>query len=91
MFNSAFDGCGAASGDYYPSHLRAEIDMLNARIYDTMNNGVCRAGFATTQAAYEEAIGPLFEALEWIEARLGLSDVSFLRNAVVELATGGTT
>jgi len=70
MFNSAFDGCGAVAGDYYPSHLRAEIDRLNARIYDTLNNGVYRAGFATTQAAYEEAIGPLFETLDWLEAHL---------------------
>ena len=45
MFNSAFDGVGAAEGDYYPSELRAEIDALNARIYATVNNGVYRAGF----------------------------------------------
>ena len=70
MFNSAFDGVGASPGDYYPKELRAEIDALNARIYDTVNNGVYKAGFATTQAAYEEALDPLFESLDWLEARL---------------------
>ncbi|ACK49395.1 Glutathione S-transferase domain protein [Methylocella silvestris BL2] len=70
MFNSAFDGVGAAAGDYYPPELRDEIDALNARIYPTVNNGVYRAGFATTQAAYEEAIGPLFETLDYLEALL---------------------
>ena len=53
-----------------PSDLRAEIDALNARVYATVNNGVYRAGFATTQAAYEEAFGALFETLDWLEARL---------------------
>jgi putative glutathione S-transferase len=71
MFNSAFDGVGAAPGDYYPRELRGEIDALNARIYPTLNNGVYRAGFATTQGAYEEAVGPLFETLDFLEARLG--------------------
>lgn len=70
MFNHAFDRVGAAEGDYYPSDLRAEIDELNARIYRTVNNGVYRAGFATTQAAYEEAFGALFETLGWLDARL---------------------
>lgn len=70
MFNSAFDGIGAAPGDYYPEHLRAEIDAVNARVYDTLNNGVYRCGFATTQEAYDEAIGPLFATLDWLEARL---------------------
>jgi putative glutathione S-transferase len=58
------------SGDYYPAPLRAEIDALNERIYREVNNGVYRAGFATTQAAYEEAVVTLFEALDWLEARL---------------------
>ena len=71
MFNAAFDGVGAAPGDYYPPPLRAEIGALNERIYATLNNGVYRAGFATTQAAYEEAVRPLFETLAWLEARLG--------------------
>ena len=70
MFNSAFDGLGARPGDYYPPDLRAEIDALNARIYDAVNDGVYKAGFATTQAAYEEAVGRLFETLDWLEERL---------------------
>ncbi len=70
MLDSAFDGTGAKPGDYYPEDLRDEIDALNSRIYDTVNNGVYKAGFATTQEAYEEAIGPLFETLDWLEARL---------------------
>ncbi|MEM9771669.1 MAG: glutathione S-transferase family protein [Cyanobacteria bacterium P01_D01_bin.73] len=70
MLNSAFDGVGAKPGDYYPAELRAEIDELNARIYPTVNNGVYKAGFATTQDAYEEALTPLFESLDWLEARL---------------------
>lgn len=70
MFNSAFDGIGAEEGDYYPEPLREEIDALNARIYGNVNNGVYKAGFATTQEAYEEAITPLFETLDWLEERL---------------------
>src|SRR5271167_221461 len=70
MFNSAFDAVGAAEGDYYPGELRTEIDALNARIYATVNNGVYRAGFATTQQAYEEAFRSLFETLDFLEQRL---------------------
>lgn len=70
MLGRAFDGVGAAPGDYYPQGLRSEIDGLNARIYETVNNGVYRAGFATSQAAYQEAVGPLFDTLDWLEARL---------------------
>ncbi len=70
MFNSAFDGVGAKAGDYYPAPLRAEIDAINARVYDTLNNGVYKAGFATTQEAYEAAVLPLFETLDWLEQRL---------------------
>ena len=70
MLNSAFDPVGAKPGDYYPEPLRAEIDQLNDRIYTTVNNGVYKCGFATTQAAYEEALGPLFETLDWLEQRL---------------------
>ncbi|OUS05123.1 glutathione-dependent reductase [Rhodobacterales bacterium 52_120_T64] len=70
MLNSAFDEIGAASGDYYPEPLRTKIDALNSRIYDTVNNGVYKAGFATTQEAYEEAVVPLFETLDWLEERL---------------------
>jgi len=72
MFNSAFDGVGAKPGDFYPESLRAEIDMLNARIYKSVNNGVYKCGFATTQEAYDEAIEPLFATLEWLENRLSL-------------------
>lgn len=70
MFNSAFDDIGAEPRDYYPEALRSEIDALNERIYDNVNNGVYKAGFATTQAAYEEAVIPLFETLDWLEERL---------------------
>jgi putative glutathione S-transferase len=70
MLNSAFDGVGALAGDFYPAELRDEIDALNARIYDTLNNGVYKAGFATTQRAYEEAVGPLFDTLDWLDERL---------------------
>jgi putative glutathione S-transferase len=70
MLNSAFDRIGATPGDYYPAELREEIDALNVRIYDTVNNGVYKAGFATTQGAYEEAVMPLFESLDWLDERL---------------------
>ncbi len=70
MLNSAFDAVGATPGDYYPEHLRAEIDELNGRIYTTVNNGVYKSGFATTQEAYEQAVTPLFETLDWLDARL---------------------
>ena len=73
MFNSAFDGVGAKPGDYYPEDRRAEIDALNDRIYDTVNNGVYKSGFATTQEAYEEAVGPLFDSLDWLEDILARS------------------
>ena len=73
MFNAAFDGVGAKPGDYSPLHHLAAIDALNSRIYETVNNGVYRAGFATTQLAYEAAIGPLFETLDWLEHRLARS------------------
>ncbi|NEQ53600.1 MAG: glutathione S-transferase family protein [Leptolyngbya sp. SIO3F4] len=67
MFNSAFDPIGALPGDYYPQPLRERIDELNDRIYNTVNNGVYKCGFATTQVAYEEALTPLFESLDWLE------------------------
>ena len=70
MLNSAFDAVGAAPGDFYPADLRETIDALNARIYDTVNNGVYKAGFATTQEAYEEAVRPLFSTLDMLEERL---------------------
>jgi len=70
MFNSAFDDVGARPGDFYPAALRTEIDALNARIYETVNDGVYKAGFATSQQAYEDAVGPLFETLGWLDGRL---------------------
>ena len=70
MMNSAFDGVGAAAGDFYPVELRDMIDAFNVRIYDTVNNGVYKAGFATTQRAYEEAVRPLFGTLDALEERL---------------------
>jgi putative glutathione S-transferase len=72
MLNAEFDGVGGdASVDLYPEPLRAEIDAVNARVYETVNNGVYRAGFATTQAAYEDAFDQLFASLDWLEERLG--------------------
>src|SRR6202161_3637740 len=73
MIGSAFDQIGAKPGDYYPPPLRAEIDAINQRVYDTLNNGVYKAGFATTQAAYEAAVLPLFETLDWLGDRLSRS------------------
>ncbi len=70
MFNSAFDGIGARAGDYYPEALRADIDAVNDRVYDTLNNGVYKCGFATTQSAYAAAFTPLFDTLDWLEDRL---------------------
>ena len=70
MFNSAFDHVGAKEGDYYPAELRKRIDEVNARVYDTVNNGVYKCGFATTQEAYEAAFVPLFESLDWLEGVL---------------------
>lgn len=70
MFNGAFDGITGNHADFWPEALRAEIEAVNARIYDTVNNGVYKAGFATTQAAYDAAVGPLFDTLDWLEARL---------------------
>ena len=67
MFNSAFDGITGNDQDFWPENLRDAIEPVNARIYDTVNNGVYKAGFATTQDAYEEAVIPLFDSLDWIE------------------------
>ena len=72
MLNSAFDDLpGVESGlDFFPEGLRSEIEEVNARVYDEVNNGVYKAGFATTQEAYEEAVTTLFTALDWLEDRL---------------------
>jgi glutathionyl-hydroquinone reductase len=70
MFNSAFDHVTGNRDDYWPEALRGEIEAVNERVYDTVNNGVYRAGFATKQGAYDQAVRPLFETLDWLEARL---------------------
>jgi len=70
MFNSAFDGITGNTLDFWPIGMRDAIEVVNARIYDTFNNGVYRCGFATTQAAYDAAVGPLFETMDWLEERL---------------------
>lgn len=70
MLNSEFEGVGAIGDDYYPENLRAEIDEINERVYHTVNNGVYKSGFATTQQAYEDAVVPLFESLDWLEGIL---------------------
>ena len=70
MFNSAFNDVTGNTDDYWPSEMRDDIAPVNDRIYDTLNNGVYKAGFATTQAAYDKAIHPLFDTLEWLEDHL---------------------
>jgi putative glutathione S-transferase len=72
MFNSAFDGLESVCTDldFYPGKLQGEIDEVNARVYDTVNNGVYKAGFATAQDKYEEAYNALFDSLDWLEERL---------------------
>lgn len=70
MFNSAFDGVGAAQGDYYPHALREEIEAVNADVYANVNNGVYKSGFATAQDVYEEEVARLFAALDRLEDRL---------------------
>ena len=70
MLNSAFDAVTGNTDDYWPVDLQDSISPVNDRIYETVNNGVYKAGFATTQAAYDAAIGPLFDTLDWLENRL---------------------
>lgn len=70
MLNSAFDGLTGNSDDFWPVALRDEIEAVNERVYDTVNNGVYKSGFATTQDAYDAAVGPLFDSLDWLEDRL---------------------
>lgn len=67
MLNSALDGSGAKEGDFYPADLQGSINELNDWIYDKVNNGVYRAGFATTQQAYDSAVDALFTALDELE------------------------
>lgn len=70
MFNSAFDGLTGSTLDFYPEPLRGEIDALNARIYDAVNNGVYKAGFASTQDAYAQAVTAVFAMLDELEEKL---------------------
>ena len=70
MFNSAFDGITGNTKDYWPEEMRDDIEAINARVYDTVNNGVYKSGFATTQEAYDAAAGPLFDSLDWLEGIL---------------------
>lgn len=70
MFNTAFDGIGAKPGDYYPEDLQDEIDRMNDLVYDTINNGVYKTGFATKQSVYEEEVAKVFNTLDKLEAHL---------------------
>jgi putative glutathione S-transferase len=70
MFNTAFNHLTGNTSDYYPEALHETIHTLNNRIYDAINNGVYRAGFATTQEAYESAFHDLFDSLDWVEGLL---------------------
>lgn len=70
MFNTAFDSITGNADDYWPGSQRAKIAPVNDRIYDTLNNGVYKSGFATTQQAYDAAVHPLFETLDWLEGIL---------------------
>lgn len=74
MFNAAFDGLTGNDLDFYPEALRADIDTVNARIYDDINNGVYKSGFATSQDAYDGAVSALFGSLDWVEGLLGEND-----------------
>ncbi|WP_417475832.1 glutathione S-transferase family protein [Leisingera sp.] len=67
MFNSAFNGITGNREDFWPEALREPIEAVNSRIYSTINNGVYKCGFATSQEAYDAAVGPLFDSLDWLE------------------------
>ena len=71
IFNTQFNELTGNTLDFYPQALRETIDEINERVYHTINNGVYKCGFATTQSAYEEAFVALFDSLDWLEARLG--------------------
>ena len=73
MFNSAFNDVTGNTADFWPEELRDAIEPVNERIYDTLNNGVYRSGFATTQDAYDEAVTELFNTMDWLEDRLSNS------------------
>ncbi|HWL29516.1 MAG TPA: glutathione S-transferase family protein, partial [Burkholderiaceae bacterium] len=71
MLNSAFDGIGAKKGDYAPADLLPQIDALNDKVYDTINNGVYKVGFATDQEVYEDEVRKLFASLDELDTLLG--------------------
>ncbi|MEJ6396930.1 glutathione S-transferase family protein [Yoonia sp. 208BN28-4] len=73
MFNSAFNDITGNTADYWPADQRDAIEEVNERIYNTVNNGVYKSGFATSQEAYDEAVHPLFDSLDWLEDRLSKS------------------
>lgn len=72
MFDFAFEDVAIASCDHYPDMHRAQIDFINDRVYTTLNDGVYKAGFASTQAAYEKAFEEVFETLDWLEKCLSI-------------------
>jgi putative glutathione S-transferase len=84
MFNSEFAALGRDDHDYYPDALRTEIDELNEFIYHHINNGVYRAGFATTQDAYEEGVSDVFTGLDAIEERLANGGPYLLGDTLTE-------
>jgi len=70
MFNNAFNEITGNTDDYWPTDLREQIADINERVYETVNNGVYKAGFATSQDAYDDAVHPLFDSLTWLESIL---------------------
>lgn len=84
MLNSAFDAFGDADLDLYPPDLRADIDALNDRLYDSLNNGVYKSGFASSQDAYDEAVHAVFAELDRLEEKLGDGRLYLFGNRLTE-------
>ncbi len=78
IFNSAFNEITGNTDDYYPEAHRERINEINARVYDTVNNGVYKAGFASAQDAYEKAARELFDSIEWLEGILADGGLMYL-------------